>query len=51
MQKAIIVLISIVILLLGIYMILNVKPSEGLYKVGNLTICDPYHDKTACSRG
>ena len=29
----------------------NTQKEDSVYKLGNLTVCDKYHDKTACSSG
>ena len=54
MEKIIIAILIILLALLffaASFLPNNKNAGDGLYKVGVLTICDKYHDKTLCAGG
>jgi len=51
MERINLMLIIIFVFIAAIFLVFTIPKEPALYKVGNLTICDKYHDKTECKRG
>lgn len=50
-KTAAILLVAVIFsaLLAFVFISNNIQKENGVYKLGNLTVCDKYHDKTVCN--